>query len=348
MNYQEKKIFLGAPVRNRGWILEEYIEAIENQNLKISMFFIVNDSKDNSLEIISKKKIPHRIHNFEFEGYIRGEYSIDHLAYLRNEILDEFLKSDCEYFLSIDTDIIIPEHSISQLIKHEEDIVSMLIRNNDKTICHNFFINGQQIEKEVINGLIPVDMTGAVYLISRRVIESGVRYNYDRLGEDIPFCQSAKEKGFEIYCDTSLKPIHYFKKNLPLIANTYDIDKEYIMDSDKKKHITEILYKSNENIDSAINYFKKADLKYGLDAIQQTIKNLLEVKKYLLDIKNDFYFNQFEDIYSRIIKKINLVVDSLEKNNFSYANYYLNEHLRKDIDYSILLFNNFYLKRKEE
>lgn len=214
------RIFIGAPVRNRAWVLRRYLDALIDQNVEKEFCFVLNDSIDESESILQSYGMPYVEMNLgsTYEA-VRGKYSIAHLAQLRNRLLEEFLRSDCEYFFSVDTDVIIPENSLVQLVEDDKDIISMLIRNHPTLQAHNAMVAGRHMQT-IPEGIIPVDVTGAVYLIKRKVIEAGVRYQYYPQGEDIPFCKLAAAKGFGIYCDTRLKPIHVYKEGVELIAKT--------------------------------------------------------------------------------------------------------------------------------
>lgn len=217
-----KKVLIGAPVRNRGWVLQRHLNALLTQKgFEKEFLYIVNDSVDNTEEILKKNNIPYITYNLNSKrGHKRGQYSYENLAILRNKLLDEFLKTDCDYLFSVDTDVIIPEKdSIKQLIDDNKDIISMLIRNHPKIFAHNVMENGRHLN-EIPKGVFPIDLTGAVYLIKRKVIESGVKYGAGRSGEDEIFCKQAREKGFGIYCDSRLKPIHAYDKGVDLIGET--------------------------------------------------------------------------------------------------------------------------------
>jgi len=214
------KVMVGAPVRNRAWVLPRFIEAIKKQDIPFETCFIVNDCVDNTKELLDQAGFTTVLHNLNSNhGHVRGEYSLRNLALLRNVLLDKFLESDCNYLFSIDTDVIIPEGSIRKLVEADKDIISMLIRNHPTFMAHNILINNEHLP-QIPEGIISIDVTGAVYLIKRHVIEQGVRYDYSPLGEDIPFCEEAKRKGFGIYCDTRLKPIHAYGEGVDLLAVT--------------------------------------------------------------------------------------------------------------------------------
>jgi glycosyltransferase involved in cell wall biosynthesis len=228
------KIMVGAPVRNRGWILPQHIEAIQKQDVDIETCYILNDSTDDTEEVLKRYGCHYVTCNLEemkTANHLRGAYSFTNLALLRNRLLDEFLKSDCDYLFSCDTDIIIPEGSLRQLVEDDKDIVSMLICNAVNALAFNFMMKNPEPHDDPAYdfyhpfkvpkiGLNKVDLTGAVYLIKRKVITAGVHYGHHPQGEDIYFCKLASDLGFEMYCDTRLKPIHAFEKDKFLVAET--------------------------------------------------------------------------------------------------------------------------------
>ncbi|MNV97753.1 hypothetical protein D3C71_1929140 [compost metagenome] len=93
-----------------------------------------------------------------------------------------------------------------------------------KKSAHNI-MNFNKIEQKYYHifewekdSIIEVDLTGAVYLVHRNVLERGVRYGANFQGEDIPFCKEAQKLNFKIFCDTSVKPIHVMNVGVELKA----------------------------------------------------------------------------------------------------------------------------------
>lgn len=223
----EEKVMIGCPVRNRAWILPLYLKALDNMDYPQhyrEYCFIVNNSIDNTEALLrefalnSPARVKIEIVNFEDAGgFIRGEYRFKKLAYLRNILLNQFMLSDCTYLFSVDSDILVPPHALSALISHQCDIVSALVPNghilgDDKVFNilsrdkkgHYIHIKDFPLDK-----IFAVDVTGAAYLINKRVIkEGGVRYSAAGGAEDIGFCEEAKSRGFKIYCDPRIKCEH--------------------------------------------------------------------------------------------------------------------------------------------
>ncbi|MBN6185553.1 hypothetical protein JQN58_00960 [Aneurinibacillus sp. BA2021] len=215
-----RKVMIAAPVRDRGWVLPRHLEALLAQTeVEKEFYYIVNDCTDDTEAILQRYGIRYDVRDMgRTHGHIRGQYSIRNLAHLRNLVLEEFLRSDCTHLFSIDTDVIIPPGSLRALLDHDKDVVSMVIRNSIQMFAHNIMIGGMHLPR-IPKGVIPVDVTGAVYVIKRAVIEAGVRYAENYYGEDIPFCQAARQLGFGIYCDTTLRPVHAYAKGVDLLAD---------------------------------------------------------------------------------------------------------------------------------
>lgn len=226
------KVLIGCPVRNRAWVLPRYLQALKNLDYdpaNLEYCFVVNDSIDDTLEILQafRHEVPSpvKIITCDLHGnkeHRRGYYSFFHLAILRNILLEEFLKSECSYLLSVDSDIIIPPVTLKTLIGSNCDIVSALVCNGHEigdTGIYNILRRRADGRYEHIREfpryeVFEVDCTGAAYLIKREVIgKYGVRYSASRGSEDIGFCENAKARGRKIYCNPWAETYHEMIEN---------------------------------------------------------------------------------------------------------------------------------------
>jgi len=184
---------------------------------------------------------------------IRRKYTYTWLSHLRNKILKKCIKLNCDYLFSVDTDILIKKDLLNRLLEHKKHIVSALIYNgylympknapidynpiknaykypnimrnlpikDDKFNIYNRIryehivnYNVEYPEKNEHGKLLEVDYTGACILISKNVCEKA-EYNVNEvIGEDEPFCFSAKESGFKIYCDVSCFQHHCMSEEI--------------------------------------------------------------------------------------------------------------------------------------
>jgi cellulose synthase/poly-beta-1,6-N-acetylglucosamine synthase-like glycosyltransferase len=152
-----KRILISCPISGRSWILPHYLKSIlklDYPKKLIDIYWIVNNSKDNSIqllqdfkeqykneynsiyiEIFNNKSIPpdERTKGLDFKTKklkdVRTQYIYSWLAELRNKILDKCDKLNCDYLLSSDSDIILKPCTLNRLIENDKDICSCLIYN---------------------------------------------------------------------------------------------------------------------------------------------------------------------------------------------------------------------------
>ena len=207
------RVMIGCVVRNRAWILPEYlkaIEAIEHDGKTIG--FLENDSDDNTLDILEKSGHWILTTTTGYPNWKRGKYSenqYEHLATMRNKFLNLFMASEAEYLLSIDSDVIVPPDILTRLLAEADGrtIIGAAISNVpgqeiDGSTPGNFMI--KQDDRIIhpptypLAGTMTVDVIGAAYLIPRSAILEGVRYGQHPQGEDIAFSQAAQEHGYQL------------------------------------------------------------------------------------------------------------------------------------------------------
>ncbi len=226
------RIVIGCPIKNRGWILPEYLkalEAIDYHNKEYLMY--ENDSTDDTLIQLRNHKSasiynlysawPSTTPGSERTEYGKNEYA--HLANVRNRFLELFLDTKGDYLLSIDSDIIVHANIINELLPYADSktIVGAAVCNlpnqkiDGRTACNfmveygNVFVHPQGYAPK---GLYNAGVIGACYMIPRKAIEDGIRYGPDRQGEDIFWCRQAKVKGYRMIVNLDSRPIHKMVK----------------------------------------------------------------------------------------------------------------------------------------
>ena len=220
-----KRILITAPLRQDVDIFEAYQDGLDRleipEGYEARRFFVVNDCAD----------IVPRIRNADFivtenaEEYRKtGD---DHkwtpslmrkMSELRNRTIREALDGGFDYWLSVDTDIVLDPKTLIWLLKADKHIVSEIFWT--KHWC-NAWMRDQYSppEPEWYNpGLYRVGMTGALTLVRRSVFEAGVDYtpvpnivNALR-GEDRHFCVRAACAGFSMWVDTHVPATHLYTR----------------------------------------------------------------------------------------------------------------------------------------
>jgi hypothetical protein len=157
----------------------------------------------------------------------------------RNNLTHDFLKSNCDYMLQIDSDIVFTNEQIKRLASHELPIVGGLyaIKDESQRWCSNSLVEA----KPDNNGLMKVRETGTGFLLVHRDVFHAIREDHvDRiykcdmdkqmkfdywavgvrngryLSEDWWFCKDARDAGFEVYADTKIKLGHLGITSYPI------------------------------------------------------------------------------------------------------------------------------------
>lgn len=234
MDINYPTVQISAPIRNREKFLPYYLDNILNSNYplkNITLYFLINDNKDSSEKILwqFKNTYSNLFNKIKIDKYdrnviedqrttqVRMSAIYSHLAEMRNYLI-RTNKSD--FYISIDSDIMIKKETIRQLVSRDVDICSALILNGylyNSESPQNYpnilskLPNGTY--KHIVNyenmGLLPVDFTGAIIAIKKEVIKNkNVRYGFDSQGEDSPFCSSAISQGYKIFCDIDCRCTH--------------------------------------------------------------------------------------------------------------------------------------------
>lgn len=218
-------IMMGCPVHNRAWVLPlylKYILSIDYPKKNITLCFILNDSHDESQKILENFKYNHiedyndiiiRNLKYNMPDDIRqcrvSRKVYQRLAWVRNEFISNV--KDEDYVMSIDSDILVPPNILKELIAQKKDIISALLFNDPSMRYPNILLIENGLMKHYFefpkDSVFEVDITGAVYLIKSKICKR-VKYGYDKYGEDIPFCISAKKLGYKIWCNSSVSCRH--------------------------------------------------------------------------------------------------------------------------------------------
>jgi len=143
----------------------------------------------------------------------------------RNVCCERVLKNDFKYLMFLDDDVIPPPDAYMKLVKHNVDIVSGLYVRRTEPIAP-VMIRYKDGKPEWVTNFVPdsiqeVDLVGAgCLLIHKKVLQAmpppWFEWKVDRkdlppmerTSEDFTFCKKAKELGFKILVDTSVKCLH--------------------------------------------------------------------------------------------------------------------------------------------
>lgn len=125
----EPRLVVGAPVHERGWILREWFEALANQDSikpnEIHILLNYGKGTDDTLDIIEAERESGRWAEVEVlidsgdDHVARRDWNMDRfstMTRLRNVLLRHVRELQPEYYLSCDTDILLPPESFRMLV----------------------------------------------------------------------------------------------------------------------------------------------------------------------------------------------------------------------------------------
>jgi len=230
------KVMIGCPIRDRAWILEDYLKSILNLKFPkedIGLCFILNDSTDETEDMLIQfanqfintydyirviENNLNQIKDARIPSVRQQIYST--LSIQRNLLLQKAREEEADYLFSVDSDILFEPETLNKLIACDRDIVSAQIWNDiggtyPNVMMYNDKGKLRHYKNFPRDEIFQCDMTGAIYLISKEVLqETDVEYQYHMLGEDIFFCERAQENGFEIWCNPLVKCKHIMTKEM--------------------------------------------------------------------------------------------------------------------------------------
>ncbi len=225
------RVLLGAPVRQSEGVFREYLKSLDNleKPCQIDRFFYLHNSPELAKHL---KPEEYLLVNSE-DDYSKDEtthhwkdINLQIVTYLKNELLKRTVEGGYDYFMLVDSDLML----------HPKTLVSLLAA--DKPIVAECFWTRWQPDREPLPnawdfdqatsfegsydlwkkpGVYRVGGTGACILIHRSVIEAGVNYNMlynlSLWGEDRGFCIRSVAHGFDIYLDTHCPAVHLYRES---------------------------------------------------------------------------------------------------------------------------------------
>lgn len=139
---------------------------------------------------------------------------------MRNLITRRALELQCTHLIFLDADMVYPYNVITKLLEHDLDIVGALCFKKGPPFDPTLLM-GEPYKATTLRDypeeLIEVTATGTGCLMINLNVMEEIEYPWFEfykspqgkpVGEDVGFCYKAKEKGFKIFVDCSLKTEH--------------------------------------------------------------------------------------------------------------------------------------------
>ena len=149
-------------------------------------------------------------------------YRIDQV---RN-LIASWAANDYDYLFSVDSDIVFPPDTLKKMLSHNKDMVSGLyIQRIPGTHALEIYLPNQwggmnraELKQLPVNNLVEIGGCGFGCVLVKSEVFRAVGYpqfeyhvaldHKNTVSEDTDFCAKARNKGFKIYADTSIKCDH--------------------------------------------------------------------------------------------------------------------------------------------
>ena len=223
------KILITAPLKQEPKVFEEYQRGLDEmvipEGFSADRFYVVNDCPEVIPHIRNAAYITHDTGDaYEKldDDHVWTNDNLRKMSDLRNMTILYMLRGGYDYWMSIDTDIVVNRHTLEHLLAADKDIVSEVFWTEgplgewcNAWMYDQYNTDGME-RKWKEPGLYKVGMTGALTLVKRRVFEAGVGYamvpNIRKalMGEDRHFCVRAACAGFDMWLDTHVPATHLY------------------------------------------------------------------------------------------------------------------------------------------
>lgn len=221
------KLIVGCPLTNRAWILPHWFEhndrAFNKAGIQPLYYLLVGTSEDNTEEVLQRYAPPGTLYLSQDEEETIGgkrywnQSRYDYMAYLRNRLLEDIRRLHPTYYLSLDSDILLHEDAITNLLETAEGLDGAVggkcyMQVPPSRRCPSWANLTKQgtLRREDSEGIISPDALMGIKLMSPKA------YNQDYCahpqGEDIGWSLNCKRAGVPFRWDGRIANKHVMSK----------------------------------------------------------------------------------------------------------------------------------------
>lgn len=223
------KLIVGAPVRDRAWILPywfEHLRATVEHAVHISECEVVlvgsqhDPSRHCALKLAHGYGVDLYWHEPESDhaGPYRREWSMERyemMAALRNELLAQVRTREPDLFWSLDTDILAAENTLLSAMQHLEDFDAIgtklyMTPQGRYAPSYGMLPPGGGLRRDDAECVLKVDMIMASKLMTPRAY--AVDYVAHRQGEDAGWSIAARDAGCKLRWDGTTTSKHVMRR----------------------------------------------------------------------------------------------------------------------------------------
>lgn len=212
-------ILVGCPIYQRAWILEDWFDHLELQGHRLKYVFAYTTGWDRTFEIL-QRRAPHNRMAFwpskdaphsTTRRWTSARYDL--MAKMRNDLLTVAREANPDFYLSLDSDILLPPGALDSLIDAAQtyDAVAPLAYLGPGKITNAFTgTPGKHYRRAPVYGAVQtVDVICAAKLMTPKIFNDDKVYYYGHpQGEDLGWSATARANGYRLALDTRVLAKH--------------------------------------------------------------------------------------------------------------------------------------------
>lgn len=235
-------LLIGCPIYKRNWIFPYWISCIERQGInpsKIGFAFEVSPDDEATINMLKMYRdrnpsialfdinVRHDLSHHEHEENSRmwtiSKY--ENMVSMRNSLLEKVRQINPKYYYSLDSDVLlIDPNTINFLVSHIQDgadAVNTLMYMTPVGTMYPSVMNwvedasgrGYRKEEYPLGTYFKSDVIMAAKMMSKEVY-SNVNYKLHQQGEDLGWCDNAKNLGYNLYCASYIYTPHIMSRSM--------------------------------------------------------------------------------------------------------------------------------------
>lgn len=234
------KLIIGCPIYKRNWIFPFWAACLERQSIDLSEIgFLFETSPDDKaseeilrfwrkahsniplFEINERSDIPHFEHQPNSRQWTYSKYH--NMVSLRNSLLERVREIQPDYYLSLDSDILLRNPSTLELLMNHiddgADAVSPLMYmtpvGTDFPSVMTWREDGraQRTRNYPIGTYFKADIIMAAKMMSQKTYNT-INYEFHPQGEDLGWSKQAKDNNLSLYSASYIYAAHIMHENL--------------------------------------------------------------------------------------------------------------------------------------
>jgi hypothetical protein len=220
------RVTIGCPIRAREWIIERWFTHAElaAQVAGVETEYVFVGAEDDPTHKVIDAHCPSQYRYVDTQervqaerGHVWNPAEYRHMVSMRNFLLAAARQTEPDYFLSLDSDILLHEDALANMLETIESgwdaVGGKTWMTESRDACsYIILVNSHGQIRPDVDGVIPVDVIMAIKLMNPAAL--AVDYVFDTDGEDVGYSRAATRVGLKLAFDGRVCSKHVMHRYL--------------------------------------------------------------------------------------------------------------------------------------